>query len=130
MPPSRKERLAEFFKRMSSLPAARSRQEAKQQLDDVLNQVEDDLSGIPYNLETSLSDGRLYPPLEDNRHNVPGHPGVARYRSRQHNTFIAKNGAMEIRSTSDESGLEARPPQQGRLLWSKKGHNGKGVWKV
>ena len=82
-----------------------------------LNEVEDELSGIPYNPESWATDGRLYPPFPDSRRPVPGHPDVVRWRSKGHNTFIRTNGAIEIVQLVD-----------GTVVFRAFGRNGKGVW--
>lgn len=82
-----------------------------------LNSVEDEYSGVPYNPQSFLSDGRLYPPQLDNAHAVDGFPDVTRYRSTGHNTFIANNGAIEVKIVATNE-----------VQFVKNGANGKGVW--
>ena len=90
--------------------------EAKSLLDNTLNSVEDDLTGIAFDPSAWATDNRMYPPQEDNRRAVPGRPDVARYRSRSHNTYIGENGAIEIRSETND------------VLFRKAGADGKHVW--
>jgi len=109
-------RLAELFRRLAVAPAVSSMAEAKTLLDDTLNAVEDDLTGIAFNPSAWATDDRMYPPQEDNRRTVPGRPDVARYRSRSHNTYIGANGAIEIRSDTNE------------VLFRKAGADRKQIW--
>ena len=116
MIPPKSERLAEVFKRLAAAPAARSAPEAKLLLDSILNTVEDELTGIPFDPSSWKIDNRLYPAQEDSRRPVPGYPDIARYRHRSHNTYIGANGAIEITSNA------------GEVLFAKAGADGKHVW--
>ena len=98
---TKRERMEEFFRRLAAAPAAASREEALLQLTDILNAVEDECTDIPYDPARWQSDGRLYPPQADAVRDVPDFPNVKRFRSLGHNTFIAINGAIEIRTLSD-----------------------------
>jgi hypothetical protein len=84
-----------------------------------LNAVEDELTDIPYNQETSDTDGRLYPPLRENLRDVKGHPQVRRHRHRLHVTFFGANGAVEIQQV-----------QTGDVCFQKPGQDGRGVWQL
>jgi hypothetical protein len=108
------DRLEEFFWRLRALPAAETFQEAVRQIETTLNAVEDELTGIPYDPSRWRSDGRLYPPQEDNMLET-GRRQVGGFRSFRHRTFIGFNGAIEIRETS------------GRMVFSKPGADGKSV---
>jgi hypothetical protein len=60
------ERLALVYERLDQMPPPTSAQEAFDRLSTVLDQVEDEYSGIPKNLNPGLKfDGRMYPPRED-----------------------------------------------------------------
>ena len=98
--PSRRERLAEFVRRLAAAPGMSSFDDAYRQLGEILNAVEDELTGIPFDPPRWQEDGRMYPPQMDNMRVVAGHLGVKRFRSRQHVTFIGDNGAIEIQSAS------------------------------
>lgn len=110
-------RFQEFVRRLSLLPAAASDDEARRQLDDTLNAVEDELSGVPFDPDHWRTDGRMYPAQDDSAADVPGYPNVTSYRHRRHETFIAENGAFEIRSVDT-----------GDVVIAKLGADGKGVW--
>jgi hypothetical protein len=116
MPIPKPERLAVIFEQMSSSPRGATHDETYDQLCEVVNAVEDSLSGIPYDPDKGRFDGRIYPPQADNRHSVPGHPNVTRYRSVKHNTFIGVNGAIEICDTEGPTRL-SKPGADGRSVW-------------
>jgi len=91
--------------------------EAYELISTILNTVEDEYSGVPNNPPSWQTDGRLYPPQKDRVHAVPGFPEVLRYNSFKHDTFIASNGAIEVRIIAT-----------GAVHFEKPGANGKGVW--
>jgi len=113
---SKAERLEIFKRSLLRAKSAASLSEALQQIAEILNRIEDRHSGIPFDPEHWMSDGRLYPPQHDAERLVPDHPNVRRFRSRQHNTFIGNNGAIEIQDLT------------GEVLLAKRGENRKGVW--
>lgn len=59
----------------------------------------------------------FYPPRHDRCYAVDGFPEVVRYRSAGHNTYIAKNGAIEVRLVATD-----------QVEFTKPGASGKGVW--
>src|SRR5690606_6750703 len=109
------ERFQEFLKRLSAAPPAGSGSDALTLLREMLNAVEDQLSGIAYQPEQWQNDGRIYPPQEDNARDVPGRDDLVRYRSRGHSTWIRNNGAIEIRDHT------------GTVVFSKLGADGRGT---
>lgn len=90
------ERFAVFLQRLEAVAPASSAQEAFELIGETLNEVEDELTDIPYQPGSHESDGRMYPPQEDSARDVPGRSDVVRYRSRGHSTYIRENGAFEI----------------------------------
>jgi len=116
MVPPKRVRLQELFRRLMAAPAAASFDEAYQQLVEVQDAVEDELTGIPRNPENWQSDGRLYPPQFDMMREVAGCPSLKRFRTREHNVFIGDNGAVEIRTAFG-----------GEVVYSKAGADGRGV---
>ena len=63
-----RERLDELYRRLKALPRASSAEDALRQLNHELEQVEDEMSGIPKQSPppSPLTSGsRMYPPLED-----------------------------------------------------------------
>jgi hypothetical protein len=111
---TRRERFAEFLRRLERVPAASSFEEAYRQLGDILNAVEDEMTSTPYDLASWRTDGRLYPPQLDREMSVD-RPGVRQFRSVKHFTLIAVNGAIEIQEVS------------GQVVLSKAGSDGKHV---
>lgn len=114
---SRSQRLEEFLRRLASRLPVASVEDAFSVLAETLNEVEDELTGIPYNPDSWATDGRLYPPLSDSRRPVPGRPDVARWRSRAHNTYIRENGAIEIARVPDNAIVFRAPGRDGRGVW-------------
>jgi hypothetical protein len=115
--PSKAERVAEFIKRLGEAPLAATSDEAFQLVCDTLNAVEDELTNIPYNQETSDVDGRLYPPLREGLRTVADHPNVLRHRHRWHNTYFGTNGSVEIQEVRSGNVLISKPGQDGRGVW-------------
>lgn len=103
-----------FFERLGCAPSCATAAEALEQLSEIMNAIEDEHTNIPYNPAAWEADGRLYPPQADSRRDVPGCPDVVRYRSRSHNTWIARNGAVRITSGSQIC-LE-KPGRNGRTV--------------
>ena len=86
-------------------------------MDETLNQVEDELSDVPFDPDAWRTDGRMYPVQDDNAADVPNFPGVVSLRSGAHETFISPNGAIEIRDVRTDA-----------VIFEKVGADGKGVW--
>ena len=110
-------RLQLFYERLQAAPAASTHDESYALVCDTLNAVEDEHSGVPNNPNNWQTDGRLYPPQPDRSYAVDGFPGVVRYRSFGHNTYIASNGAIEVKVVATNE-----------VDFTKPAANGKGVW--
>jgi hypothetical protein len=113
--PTKAERFAEFLRRLEVVAPASTFDEAYQQLSDVLNAVEDELTSIPFDPANWQNDGRMYPPQLDNLGDVAGRSDVKQFRSRAHKTLIGDNGAIEIRELSGRAVL-TKPGADGRTV--------------
>lgn len=94
---SKEVRLAEFLRRLHEAPNAAGGAEAFDLVANTLNAVEDELTSIPYDSDTWMSDGRMYPPQADSARVVS--QDLTRYRNRGHNTLIHASGAIRIEKT-------------------------------
>lgn len=110
---TREERLEEFFRRLLRAPPQNTAAESKWLLAVTLNAVEDELTDFPYDPEHFGSNDRMYP-VPDEAWADLGGAFVA--RSRGHQIYVGRNGAIEICRRSD-----------GAILMSKPGANGRGI---
>jgi len=113
---SRAERVQEFLRRLATAPPASNHDEAMQQVADILNRVEDEMTSIPYDPTFPLNDGRMYPPRPDSRRSVPGRSDVTRYRNKGHSTLIGDNGAIEIIDHATGGVVFTKPGADGHLI--------------
>ena len=109
-------RYQEFLTRLGSAIPAASFEEGYDLICAILTAVENELTQIPEDSKNYLNDGRMYPPQMDNMSFDKTKPDVRRFRSKGHVTFIAENGAIQIKRVN------------GQLEFEKSGSNGKGVW--
>lgn len=112
--PGKRARL-EILQRLCDAPPAISGEQALTLIGSLLNAVEDQTTGIPFKPDQWASDGRMYPPMPDNAHDVPDRSDVTRYRSVGHNIWIAANGAILIKSLLDEVMID-KPGADGRKV--------------
>ncbi len=89
-------RLEIFYHRLRIESSATSGEEAMHSIASILQAVEDEFSGVPYDPGEVGTDGRLYPPKEQYRRPKEERPGVRCYFQVGHKTLIADNGAIEI----------------------------------
>jgi hypothetical protein len=113
--PPRFVRLQEFFARLERHRPFTSFEDAFQSMVATLEAVEDELTGIPNCPSNWRVDGRLYPPQEDHWHSV--RPGVTRMRTKEHNVFVADNGAMEIQEVTSNLVVLSKAGADGRKVW-------------
>src|ERR1019366_2419672 len=94
---TRRQRLVEYYNRLRGQPPAKTAEEALERLRGTLTEVEDAYSGIPRSdppPPAGQSDGRLYPPLDDNVTRLLD--GRITARTRGHNIEIGANGSITI----------------------------------
>lgn len=113
---SRGERLKEFFRRLAAVPSASDHDGVMKQVVDILNQVEDEMTSIPYDPTYPRNDGRMYPPQPDSKKVVHGRKNVARYRSKGHSTLIGSNGAIQIIDHASGDVVFNKPGADGHSL--------------
>ncbi len=121
-PLPRRARLEEFFRRLLVAPPATSYDEAMQLMADTLGAVEDEFSGIAYDPAETGTHGRLYPPKEQYRRPESERPGMRCYRQVAHKTFVAENGAIEIRTLVRQGDAVVET-----VVFEKEGHDGRKV---
>lgn len=93
---TRAERFALFIERLAAEPPATDARAALSQLRRVLNEVEDEHSGVPYRPENWLRDGRLYPPMDDRVGPDRERPGSLIAFSLAHTSYFGANGAIRV----------------------------------
>ena len=94
---TKRERLAEIFRRLELAPCSQTAEEMYQLLCRTITAVEDEMTTIPNDPpKPPIDDGRIYPPQDDQKKFVKNRPDLRRYVSRAHNTLIRDNGALTI----------------------------------
>jgi hypothetical protein len=115
-PLGKMQRLAIFKERLLAAPPVRNLNAARALLEKVLNAVEDEYSGVPFNLADSAYDGRMYPPLDDNRKIMSMAPQVERFKSAGHFVFLGGNGALKIVLRSNDTVFLDKSGRDGRTI--------------
>ncbi|WP_282434910.1 eCIS core domain-containing protein [Nocardia panacis] len=109
------ERLDVYFARLRAQPPASSADEAFAQISRTLDQVEDELSGIPKKTPPpapNQSDGRMYPPLADSVTRAAD--GSIRARTRGHTIDIDANGGMTFKTRRGDPTVVFSKPGGGK----------------
>jgi hypothetical protein len=101
---TKRERLDELYRRLSSTPRASTADAALEELCRMLEQVEDQLSGIPKKVpppELNMPDGRMYAPEADciSRHA----DGRITAKTQGHIIELGPDGSVAIRQKSTGS---------------------------
>lgn len=114
---SKRERLAEFLHRLQAAPPAASAEEALDLVNRTLNEVEDELSGIPRvpDAATRLhTGGRMYGPDPAFASSWKERSDLVRYAHTEHDTLVQANGAFLIRLRRPPRVLRSRPGADGQ----------------
>lgn len=93
----RDERFALFVQELGDVAPAATFDEARDQLETILNRIEDAHSGAPFRPDHWRDDGRMYPPGDDYERRSPFR-GARLFRTRGHYVLIGENGAIRISS--------------------------------
>ena len=113
---NRSQRFALFLAALEAAPSARDRVSARLLLAETMNRIEEAHSGVPYDPENWMTDGRMYPP-QDDQEKVSPIAGTSMFFSLKHRIWIGANGAVRI---------ERRlPPNPGFVELDKPGSDGK-----
>jgi hypothetical protein len=112
---TRARRLEEFFRRLMLTPACGSAECAFERVRSILNSVEDELSGVPYDPCHPRNDGRLYPAKPWFRCRTPGRPDLRRYRFKTHFLYLGVSGAILIEHKQYGVAL-SKPAQDGAIV--------------
>jgi hypothetical protein len=110
---TRAERLKEFYNRLKAAPAAIDPVDALLQIQRIMYEVEDELSGLPRQYPPPCpmdpSDGRMYPPVGDEPYTITLPDGTRRIRTAGHRIVLYPDGTIEIWNART-SLLEMRKP--------------------
>lgn len=111
------ERLQLFFRQLIEEKAASNADDARKLLETVLDGVENEHSGIPYNplsaSAVSLSDGRMYPPQDDSERGSTER--FRRFRAKGNIVYFGMNGSIRIESLYGQV-LVDKPGSDGRTV--------------
>lgn len=110
------QRLALYWVALEAAPAASDGDQALQILNEIMKDIEDRESGVPYNSTEPGNDGRMYGPSVRFKRDVPGRLDVIRYAQVQHDTFIRSNGAIKIVERKSGDAKLNKPGADGRSI--------------
>lgn len=111
---TKQERLDEFLRRLQTADPCKTLAEARALLAETLDAVEDEMTEIPNNPANWMTDGRMYPPQDDQRRTEQRDPLVVRFRSKGHNNWIGENGSISIIQGSTT--CLVKPGRDGRTI--------------
>lgn len=110
------ERIAELVRRLEASPAAGNADGALRLVTMVLEEIEDQHSGIPNDPSSPMADERIWPPIAKYHFAIDSKPDLDGYRQRGHETIIRANGAILIRTRKDARVILDKAGQDGRKV--------------
>jgi hypothetical protein len=110
------DRIAELVRRLEASPAVGDADDALRLVTSVLEEIEDQHSGIPNDPSSPMADERIWPPIAKYHFVIDGKPDLDGYRQRGHETIIGANGAIFIRTRKDARVILDKAGQDGRKV--------------
>ena len=109
--------MEEIFRRLRQAPAASSFEEAYRLLCFTIDQVEDELSGLPNEPDQYETNPRIFAPHPqmDRMSSIAGGQ-LKRFDNLRHLTYIAANGAIEIRGKHQVDACLTKAGSDGRSV--------------
>lgn len=95
------ERIMELVRRLEASPAPANAEGALRLVTSVLEEIEDQYSGVPNDPSSPMADERIWPPIARYHFAIEGRPDLDGYRQRGHETILGANGAILIRTRRD-----------------------------
>ena len=113
----RKQRLALFLAALNDALAAHDQASARELLADLLNRIEDAHSGVPNEPANWMTDGRMYPPQDDNK-KVTKVSGASLFHTKGHRVWFGDNGSirLEVRRGPGKGHIELDKPGADGML--------------
>lgn len=110
------ERIAELMWRLEAAPAAGTAEEALQLVTRLLEEIEDQHSGVPNDPSSPMANERIWPPIARYHFAIEGRADLDGYRQRGHETILGANGAILIRTRRDARVMLDKAGQNGRKV--------------
>ena len=110
------QRIAELVRRLEAAPAAGNAEDALRLVTMVLEEIEDQHSGVPNDPSSPMADERIWPPIAKYHFAIEGKPYLDGYRQRGHETIIGANSAIFIRTRRDARVILNKTGQDGRKV--------------
>ena len=110
------ERVAELVRRLEASPPSDHAEEALCLVTRVLDDIEDQHSGVPNDPTSPMADERIWPPIARYHFEISGRPDLDGYRQKGHETIIGANGAILIRTRRDVKVILEKPGRDGRKV--------------
>jgi hypothetical protein len=112
---TKRERLQLIQARLETAPCASTHDEAFAMLTNIVNEVENEHSGVPYDPDAWMADGRIYPPQLDSK-KACDVEFASRYRTKGHHVFIGDYGAIAFQNVTTQKIEFSKPGCSGQEL--------------